>query len=99
MAGHMGSVTRTTQNLFVHRIDTALNCVFVRGAVPGADDAFVCVRDAKKGLTYAAQARFRKGREAEEWAGNGVKGLPTPGMSTGAVREGGWGGVMQFEKK
>lgn len=95
----MGSVTRTTQNLFVHRIDTALNCVFVRGAVPGADDAYVSVRDAKKGLTYAAQARFRKGKEAEEWAGNGVRGLPTPGMGREEVRTAGWEGAVQFERK
>ena len=57
------------------------------------------MRDAKKGLTYAAQAKFRKGHEAEEWAGNGVKGLPTPGMSREGVRDGGWEGVLQFEKK
>lgn len=96
MAGHMGSVKRTQQNLIVHRIDTQLNCVFVRGGVPGPDDAYVSVRDAKKGLIYKAQARFKKGMNKEEWAGRGVGGLPTPGMDVRGVRDGGWGGSLEW---
>lgn len=91
----MGAVKRTTLNLLVHRIDTALNLVFVRGAVPGSDDCFVSVRDAKKGVGYKAQAGFRKGKEQAKWLGNGVEGLPTPGMG----KEGGWEGVVEWAGK
>lgn len=96
MAGHMGAVQRTTLNLLVHRIDTALNLIFVRGAVPGIDDAFVSVRDAKKGVTYKAQSGFRKGKEQGAWLGNGVTGLPTPGLDTQGAKREGWEGVMEW---
>jgi large subunit ribosomal protein L3 len=36
MAGHLGDVARTTQNLEVVRIDEARQLLLVRGAVPGA---------------------------------------------------------------
>lgn len=48
MAGRMGGTQVTVQNLQVVKIDPTLNCIFVRGAVPGVDDAFVRVRDAIK---------------------------------------------------
>lgn len=99
MAGHMGAVKRTTSNLLVHRIDTALNLIFVRGAVPGSDDAFVSVRDAKKGVVYKAQAGFRKGKEQDKWLGQGVTGLPTPGMSREGAKKAGWEGVVEWAGK
>ena len=36
MAGHMGNVTRTAQNLVIARIDTERGLLLVRGAVPGS---------------------------------------------------------------
>jgi large subunit ribosomal protein L3 len=44
MAGHMGNVRRTTQNLEVVRVDTERNMVLVKGAVPGAKggDVILC---------------------------------------------------------
>jgi large subunit ribosomal protein L3 len=48
MAGHMGDRRITTQNLEVVRIDQTRGLVFVRGAVPGAEGAWVEVRDAVK---------------------------------------------------
>lgn len=99
MAGHMGSVKRTTSNLLVHRIDTDLNLVFVRGAVPGSDDCFVSLRDAKKGVTYRAQAGFMKGKEQDKWLGQGVTSLPTPGMDKETIRREGWEGVVEWAGK
>ena len=62
MAGRLGGVTSTVQNLEVVRIDTSLDLIFVRGAVPGVDDAFVFVRDAKK-KTNVAEHNWNKGLE------------------------------------
>lgn len=47
MAGRLGGERTTVQNLFVQRIDTSLNLVFVKGAVPGPDDGFVFVRSVR----------------------------------------------------
>ncbi|VAW14195.1 LSU ribosomal protein L3p (L3e), partial [hydrothermal vent metagenome] len=48
MAGHMGSVRVTTQNLEVVRTDVERGLVLVRGAVPGPKSGWVLVRDAVK---------------------------------------------------
>jgi len=48
MAGHMGHVTVTTLNLQVVSVDPELDVVMVRGAVPGPEGSYVCVRDAVK---------------------------------------------------
>jgi large subunit ribosomal protein L3 len=48
MAGHLGDVRVTTQNLEVVKIDTARNLVMVKGAVPGVDNAIVRITDAEK---------------------------------------------------
>ena len=48
MAGHMGNVTRTQQNLEVVRVDAERNLLLVKGAVPGAKGAHVLVRPAIK---------------------------------------------------
>jgi large subunit ribosomal protein L3 len=48
MAGHMGDVRVTTQNLKVAMIDVERGLVLVRGAVPGAKGGWVLLRDAVK---------------------------------------------------
>lgn len=48
MAGHLGDVRRTTQNLVIARIDKDRQLLFVRGAVPGAAGGRVMVRPAVK---------------------------------------------------
>jgi large subunit ribosomal protein L3 len=49
MAGHMGDVQRTAQNLVVVRVDEARQLLLVKGAVPGSRGADVVVRPAIKG--------------------------------------------------
>ncbi|GAB5471678.1 MAG: 50S ribosomal protein L3 [Rhodospirillales bacterium] len=49
MAGHMGDVRVTTQNLTIVGTDEARGLIFVRGAVPGAENGWVLVSDAVKG--------------------------------------------------
>ena len=46
MAGHLGDVQRTTQNLVVARVDVERQLLLVRGAVPGAKGGKVIVRPA-----------------------------------------------------
>lgn len=48
MAGHMGNVRRTVQNLVVVRVDTERNLLLIRGAVPGHTGSRVLVRPAIK---------------------------------------------------
>jgi large subunit ribosomal protein L3 len=48
MAGHMGDVRVTTQNLKVVRTDPDQGIILVRGAVPGAKGGWLIVRDAVK---------------------------------------------------
>jgi large subunit ribosomal protein L3 len=62
MAGHMGDRRVTIQNLRIVRTDPAEGLILVRGAVPGAEGAYVLVRDAAKreapdGLPFPAALR------------------------------------------
>ncbi|KAA1469480.1 mitochondrial 50S ribosomal protein L3 [Dentipellis sp. KUC8613] len=77
MAGRMGGERVTTQNLAVIRVDSELDLIFVRGCVPGIDDAHVLVRDAKKKMTSLAKANQAKGLY-EKVLPKGVEDLPFP---------------------
>ncbi|MEV6526478.1 50S ribosomal protein L3 [Longispora sp. NPDC051575] len=48
MAGRMGGVRFTVQNLSVHAVDVENNLILVRGAVPGPKGAVVLIRTAAK---------------------------------------------------
>ncbi len=48
MAGHMGDVRVTTQNLKIVRTDADRGLIMVEGAVPGAKGGWILVRDAVK---------------------------------------------------
>jgi len=48
MAGHMGNVRRTVQNLEVVRVDSEKNILLIKGAVPGHAGGKVVVRPAIK---------------------------------------------------
>ncbi len=49
MAGRMGNVQQTTQNLTVHAIDAEKGLLLVKGAVPGPKGGVVVVKTAAKG--------------------------------------------------
>ncbi len=49
MAGHMGNVKVTTQNLEVVRVDVDRNLLLIKGAVPGPAGGDVYIRPAVKG--------------------------------------------------
>lgn len=48
MAGHMGAVKTTTQNLTIHAVDAERNLILVKGAVPGAKGGDVVITPAVK---------------------------------------------------
>jgi len=48
MAGHMGAVRITTQNLQVVKTDTDRGLIMVKGAVPGSKGGWVTIKDAVK---------------------------------------------------
>lgn len=48
MAGHLGAVRVTTQNLQVVRTDAARGLIMVKGSVPGAKGGWVTIKDAVK---------------------------------------------------
>jgi large subunit ribosomal protein L3 len=51
MAGHMGAVRVTTQNLQVVRTDSERGLIMVKGAVPGSKGGWVTIKDATKKAT------------------------------------------------
>ena len=53
MAGHLGSERVTTQNLEVAAVDVEKNLIMIKGAVPGAKNGFVLLRDAIKKPRHA----------------------------------------------
>jgi large subunit ribosomal protein L3 len=49
MAGRMGGVRQTTQNLTIHAVDAEKGLLLIKGAVPGPRGGIVFVRTAAKG--------------------------------------------------
>ncbi|EIW60114.1 mitochondrial 50S ribosomal protein L3 [Trametes versicolor FP-101664 SS1] len=77
MAGRLGGERITTQNLTVVRVDSDLELIYVRGCVPGIDDAQVMIRDAKKKMTQLAHHNSAKG-QFEKVLPKGLVKLPFP---------------------
>ena len=48
MPGHMGQVTRTTQNLQVIQVHGAENLLLIKGSIPGSEGDYVVIRESKK---------------------------------------------------
>lgn len=78
MAGHMGAVRVTTQNLKVVSIEEKLGVLFVQGSVPGSKGGWVLLRDSIKlneipkdaplpaGLQAVADTSLAEGKSEEE---------------------------------
>lgn len=65
MAGHMGVVRRTTENLKVVEIDAARNLLLISGAVPGAEGGEVIVRPSVKAARLARRKSITPNKKAE----------------------------------
>jgi large subunit ribosomal protein L3 len=48
-AGRMGGARITTKNLLVVKVDAEKNLIYLRGSVPGAPNAYVAIKRAKRG--------------------------------------------------
>ena len=57
MAGRMGAVRYTVQNLSIQAVDPENNLILVRGAIPGAKGSLVLVRSAAKVLVKKGGAK------------------------------------------
>jgi large subunit ribosomal protein L3 len=57
MAGRMGNVTVTTQNLTVHAVDADAGLLLIKGAVPGSKGGLVMVKTASKGSAEDAAGK------------------------------------------
>lgn len=71
MAGHMGAERVTVHNLSIVRTDSDLGVVLVRGAVPGAKNGWVLIKDAVKkplpdDLPLPGAIRGAQGAEQQE---------------------------------
>ncbi|KAG8854538.1 54S ribosomal protein L9, mitochondrial [Serendipita sp. 405] len=80
MPGRMGGKWRTMPNLYVIRVDTHLNLIFVKGNVPGPDDGRtpVYITDAKKKLqSEAIRLQLKSGGQGD-WVTLDASGKPLP---------------------
>ena len=91
MAGHMGDVNVTTQNLRVVKTDPERGLIMIRGAVPGAKGGWVLLRDAvKRSLPEAAPkpGAFRTAAGGQPKQASQAKEEETPSAGS-APAEGG----------
>ena len=75
MPGHMGQVSRTTQNLEVIQVLEADNLLLIKGAIPGSEGDYVVIRESKKrpkGWKPAVAANISK-KKAEAKAAPAAK--------------------------
>ncbi|MBI1385885.1 MAG: 50S ribosomal protein L3 [Rhizobiales bacterium] len=82
MAGHMGSVRVTTQNLEIVATDVERGLIMIRGAVPGSKGGWVLVRDAIKrpgDLERAKQALIDAAAAEEKAAADRAAGVTAKG--------------------
>lgn len=61
MPGHMGQVQRTTQNLEIVKVLADDNLLLIKGAIPGAKNDYVVIREAKKLPKGSDSAKRRAG--------------------------------------
>jgi large subunit ribosomal protein L3 len=59
MPGHMGQVRRTAQNLQIIQVREAENVLLIKGAIPGSNNDYVVIREAKKLPKGSARAKSR----------------------------------------
>lgn len=70
MAGHMGTVRVTTQNIQVVRTDAERGLIMVKGSVPGNKGGWVTIKDAvkkplPKDAAFPAALKSAKAQTAE----------------------------------
>jgi large subunit ribosomal protein L3 len=69
MPGHMGQITRTTQNLEVIQVRPDDNVLLIKGAIPGSEGDYVIIRESKK--IAKGSARLKQIHDARKKAASG----------------------------
>jgi len=90
MAGHMGDVNVTAQNLRVVKTDPERGLIMIRGAVPGAKGGWVLLRDAMKRTlpeTAPKPGAFRKGSGEAANGSAKSKAQPEPAQAEAGGQE------------
>jgi large subunit ribosomal protein L3 len=82
MAGHMGDVNVTTQNLRVVKTDPDRGLIMIRGAVPGAKGGWVTIHDAVKRALPEGAPKPGAFRKAAGEAPKQAKSQETVGAET-----------------
>ena len=73
MPGHMGQVQRTTQNLEIIQVREDDNLLLIRGAIPGANNDYVIIRESKKLPKGSEAAKHRREPKAATKSKAGAK--------------------------
>ena len=86
MAGHMGNVRCTSENITVVSTDVARGLIMVNGSIPGAKGGYVLVSDAKKsrmpeGLPFPGAIRIDGTSPESELAGAPAAETDAPAVS------------------
>jgi large subunit ribosomal protein L3 len=81
MPGHMGQVRRTVQNLQVIQVREADHLLLIKGAIPGANNDYVIIRESKKLRKDSDRAKRRIAHLAAQHAAPAA----TPGAKKGAA--------------
>jgi len=68
MPGHMGQVRRTVQNLQVIQVREADHLLLIKGAIPGANNDYVIIRESKKLRKDSERAKRRIAHQAAQHA-------------------------------
>jgi large subunit ribosomal protein L3 len=76
MPGHMGQVRRTAQNLQVIQVREAENLLLIKGAIPGSNNDYVIIREAKKLPKGSPRAKRRLEVQSAVEAAPAGKGKP-----------------------
>jgi large subunit ribosomal protein L3 len=85
MPGHMGQVRRTAQNLQVIQVREADNLLLIKGAIPGSNNDYVIIREAKKLPKGSARAKRRLEVQAAAQAAPVAKEKPAPAPAPAAA--------------
>src|SRR3984957_18741971 len=76
MPGHMGQVRRTAQNLQVIQVREADNLLLIKSAIPGSNNDYVIIREAKKLPKGSDRAKRRLAVRTAVEAAPATKGKP-----------------------
>ncbi len=84
MPGHMGRIRRTAQNLQIIQVREADNLLLIKGAIPGANNDYVVIRESKK-LPKGSERAKRLVAVKAVAAPAGKPGKPSPASAAPAA--------------